>query len=94
MKRNIIIAKKALSADLCNSIIERAKPNFEKAHVGQQEKTNSIRQSQISWLNGVIRHLDLYVPVMQLIHKVNTEFYHFDLSDPEPFQITKYDESN
>jgi len=94
MKRNIIVAKKALSADLCNQIIDRAKHNFEKAYTGQQETTNSIRQSQISWLNGVIRHLDLYIPVMQLIHKVNLEFYHFDLGDPEPFQITKYDESN
>ena len=28
MKRNIIVAKKALSADLCNTIIERAKVTF------------------------------------------------------------------
>ena len=94
MRRNIIVAKKALSADICNTIIERAKPNFEKALTGATDKTNSVRQSQVSWLNGVIKHLDIYTPVCQLIHKVNSEFYHFDLADPEPFQITKYDESN
>jgi PKHD-type hydroxylase len=94
MRRNIIIAKKALSADLCNTIIERAKPSFEKGYTGTPDKTNSIRQSQVSWLNGTIKHLDIYTPVSQLIHKVNSEFYNFDLMDPEPFQITKYDESN
>lgn len=92
MKRNIIVAKKAISADLCNTIIERAKPNFEKALTGNISKTNSVRQSDVSWLNGVIRHLDLYVPIMQLIDKVNKEFYNFDLAYPEDFQITKYDE--
>ena len=94
MRRNIIVAKKALSADLCNTIIETAKPNFEKALTGAVDQTNSVRQSQVSWLHGKIRYLDIYIPVCQLIHKVNSEFYHFDLGDPEPFQITKYDESN
>ena len=45
MRRNIIVAKKALSADICNTIIERAKPNFEKALTGATDKTNSVRQS-------------------------------------------------
>ena len=94
MKRNIIVAKKALSADLCNTIIDRAKHNFEKAYTGHPDKTNSVRQSQVCWLSGTIRHLDIYIPVMQLIHKVNTDFYNSNLGDPEPFQITKYDESN
>jgi len=94
MRRNIIVAKKALSADLCNTIIETAKPNFQKALTGAVDQTNSVRQSQVSWLHGKIRYLDIYIPVCQLIHKVNSEFYHFDLGDPEPFQITKYDESN
>mgnify|MGYP001215215150 CR=1 FL=1 len=94
MKRNIIIAKKALSADLCNTIIDRAKHGFKRAYTGEKDKPNSIRRSQVSWLTGIVKHLDIYIPVMELIHKVNSEFYHFDLEDPEPFQITKYDESN
>ena len=53
MKRNIIVAKKALSADLCNTIIERAKPNFQKAYIDNKQETNSIRQSQVSWLAGM-----------------------------------------
>ncbi len=94
MKRNIIVAKKALSADLCNTIIERAKPNFQKAYIDNKQETNSIRQSQVSWLAGSIKHLDIYIPICQLIHKVNSEFYNFELTDPEPFQITQYDEKN
>lgn len=94
MKRNIIVAKKALSADLCNIIIERAKPQFEAGKVGGGGQKNSIRKSEISWLGGIVRHLDIYIPIVQLIDRVNKDFYNFDLSDPEPFQITKYDESN
>ena len=88
MKRNIIIAKNALSADLCNTIIDRAKHGFKRAYTGEKDKPNSIRRSQVSWLTGIVKHLDIYIPVMELIHKVNSEFYHFDLEDPEPFQIT------
>ena len=93
MKRNIIVAKKALSADLCNTIIERAKPRFEAGKVGGGGQKNSIRKSEISWLNGIVRHLDIYIPVLQLIDKVNRDFYNFDLAFPEDFQITRYDES-
>jgi len=94
MKRNIIVAKKALSADLCNTIIEVAKPRLEEGKIGGGGRNSTIRKSQIAWLNGVVRYLDLYKPVLELINKVNQEFYHYDLGDPEPFQITKYDESN
>jgi len=94
VKRNIIIAKKALSADLCNKIIERAKPQFEAGKVGGGGQTNSIRKSEVSWLGGVVRHLDIYTPILQLINKVNQDFYYYDLGDAEPFQVTRYDESN
>ena len=94
MKRNIIVVKKAISADLCNTIIERSSPYFKKAIIGDESKTNTFRKSEISWLTGTIKHLDLYIPVMQLINKINSEFYNFDLEECERFQITKYDESN
>ena len=34
MKRNIIIAKKALSPEICNKIIDIARPNFNPARIG------------------------------------------------------------
>ena len=69
--KKIIVAKKALSTDLCNTIIERAKPNFQKAYIDNKQETNSIRQSQVKLVSGFIKHLDIYVPICQLIHKVN-----------------------
>ena len=83
MKRNIIVGKQALSADICNRIIEIAQPNFERAFTGNGEDRNSIRRSKVSWLGGAIKHLDIYIPICQIIQKVNAEFYHFDLTDPE-----------
>ena len=94
MKRNIIVGKQALSADICNHIIEVARPNFERALTGTGEDINSIRRSKVSWLGGAIKHLDIYMPICQIIQRLNAEFYHFDLTDPEAFQITKYDEKN
>tara|TARA_R100001224_G_scaffold113728_1_gene100329 strand:+ start:586 stop:1152 length:567 start_codon:yes stop_codon:yes gene_type:complete len=93
MKRNIIIAKKALSPALCNTIIERAKPNFKLAETGSGRQP-TVRKSEISWLRGSIKHLDIFYPVLQLIQKVNNDYYGFDLVDPEPFQITKYNEKS
>ena len=94
MKRNIIVAKNAISSDLCNTIIERAQQGFASALVSGGVNQPTIRRSETSFLNGVIKHLDLYIPILQLIHKVNNEFYNFDLIDPEHFQITKYDEKH
>ena len=99
MKRNIIIAKKAISSDLCNTIIQRAQPGFQSAligGVGAEGSANkpSIRRSETSWIAGSLKHLDIYIPILQLINKVNTDFYNFDLMEPESFQITKYDEKN
>ena len=93
MRRNIIIAKKALSPALCNTIIERAKDNYKLAETGSGREP-TIRKSETSWLVGSIKHLDIFHPVLELIQKVNNDYYGFDLMDPEPFQITKYDEKN
>ena len=94
MRRNIVIAKKAISADLCNAIIERTKKDFQIAGVGQGNVAPETRKSQVSWLMGSVKHYDIYQPIVNLIQKINNEVYNFDLFDPEPFQITQYDEKN
>ena len=101
MRRNIIVAKNAISPQLCNQIIETAKNNFGPASIGgpqegggQGFRDATQRRSETSWLVGVIRHLEIYLPILQLIKKVNQDYYGFDLMEPEPFQITKYDEQN
>lgn len=92
MKRNIIVAKNALNSDLCNLIVERAS-NFTSAKTGSGNQP-TIRKSETSWLTGSIKHLDIFKPVLELIAHTNNQFYNFELMDPEPFQITKYDEKN
>lgn len=92
MRRNIIIAKKAISADLCNMIIETGKRNsFERATTGNGEDPVN-RKSSISWLSGSMRYLEIYQPIQSLINQVNSQFFFFDLTEFEPLQITKYDE--
>ena len=101
MKRNIIVAKDAIDSNLCNHIIKMAENNFvpaqiggpiENQHAGHSNAT--IRRSETSWLTGSLKHLDVFIPIAQLIEKVNREFYGFDLVEPEPFQITKYCANN
>ena len=94
MKRNIIIAKNAISSDLCNKIIEVARPGFASALTSGGQNQPTIRKSETSFLVGSIKYLDIYIPILQLINKVNNDFYNFDLLEPEHFQITKYDEKN
>ena len=99
MKRNIIVAKNAISSDLCNTIINTTKNSFAPAHIGGRgdgtgNRNSTIRRSETSWLAGSVKHLEIYVPILQLIQKVNRDFYGFDLLDPEPFQITRYDQQN
>lgn len=93
MRRNIVIAKKAISADLCNTIIERTKKDFNTATTFEGNKPD-IRKSEVSWLLGSVKHYDIYQPIINLIKKINDEVYKFELLDPEPFQITQYDEKN
>ena len=86
MKRNIIVAHKAISSDLCNSIINITKNSFQPAMMagtGDGYKNPTQRRSETSWLGGSLRHLDVYTPLLQLINKVNKDFYGFDLTDPD-----------
>lgn len=99
MKRNIIVAKNAISSDLCNAIINTTKNTFIPAEIGGRadgmgNKNSTVRRSETSWLAGSVKYLEFYTPILQLIQRVNKEFYGFDLKDPEPFQITRYDEKN
>ena len=96
MKRNIIIAKKALSPEICNKIIDIARPNFNPARIGDEGVVGSIekniRESQVSWFDKPFKYLDIVHPVQKMICDINYKFYGFDLWGHEAFQITKYDE--
>ena len=97
MRRNIIVAKKALSPDICNKIIEIGKLNFEDAKVGDGANgvlNKNIRESQVSWLDKPLKYLDVIHPVEKLIADINNRFYGFNLFGHENYQITKYNEKN
>tara|TARA_Y100000401_G_C8303917_1_gene215808 strand:- start:121 stop:696 length:576 start_codon:yes stop_codon:yes gene_type:complete len=98
MKRNIIVAKKAISPALCNLIIDRCKNNFIPASVGnatpQGQVNKKIRTSEVSFIRSVIKNLDIFIPILQLIKYTNDKFYQFDIEEPETLQITRYDEKN
>ena len=97
MKRNIIVAKKAISPELCNNIINKAS-NFQEGGVGLEEGIHAIdhktRRSEVFFLSGSIPFFDIYKPFTELVRDVNERFYNFNLYNPETFQITKYDEKN
>tara|TARA_R100001509_G_scaffold153515_1_gene114462 strand:- start:37 stop:609 length:573 start_codon:yes stop_codon:yes gene_type:complete len=97
MRRNIIVAKKALSPETCNKIIELGKLNFVDARIGEvgnNELNKRIRDSQICWLDEPLKYLDIIHPIQKLIADINYKFYGFDISGHENFQVTKYDEKN
>tara|TARA_Y100000114_G_scaffold100901_1_gene94026 strand:- start:4002 stop:4574 length:573 start_codon:yes stop_codon:yes gene_type:complete len=98
MKRNIIVAKKALSPEVCNKIIEIAKPNFVPAKIGDLKSSpdleRNIRESHVSWFDKPFKYIDIMHPIQKMICDINFKFYGFDLWGHEPFQITKYDEKN
>jgi PKHD-type hydroxylase len=98
MKRNIIVAKKALPSSLCEEIIELGKSKLNKGGVGLNEKggvvNKEIRNSEICFFNGSIPYFNLYKPLLELVTYVNNTFYNFDITEPETFQLTKYDEKN
>ena len=94
MKRNIIIAKKALDAKLCNQIIELGKNQLQKGGVGEGGVNKKVRNSEICFFDGSLTYFNLYKPLLELVQHVNNEFYKFDLKEPETFQLTKYDEMN
>jgi len=94
MKRNIIVAKKALTPELCNEIIELGRHQLQKGGVGQGDVNKKIRNSEICFLNGSIPYFNLYKPILELVTDINKRFYKFDIREPETFQLTKYDEKN
>ena len=94
MKRNIIVAKKALSPILCNEIIELGKNQLHKGGVGEGDVNKNIRNSEVCFFNGSLTYFNLYKPLLELVQQVNNKFYEFDIKEPETFQLTKYDEKN
>mgnify|MGYP003121602632 CR=1 FL=1 len=95
MKRNIIVAKKAFSPEFCEEIIKLQKNTMVKGGVGTGGDVNKkVRNSEICFFNGSVKYFQLYKPILELVSRVNNQFYEFDLFEPETFQLTKYDEKN
>ena len=98
MKRNIIVAKKAIPPYLCEEIIELGKSKLSKGGVGSNEVgaviNKKVRNSEVCFFNGSIPYFNLYKPLLELVTHVNNTFYNFDITEPETFQLTKYDEVN
>jgi len=95
MKRNIIVAKKALSPQFCDEVIKLQKhEQLLKGGVGDGSVNKTIRNSEVCFLNGSITYFNLYKPILELVNDVNNQFYNFNLTEPETFQLTKYDEKN
>ena len=74
MKRNIIVAKKALSPILCNEIIELGKNQLHKGGVGEGDVNKNIRNSEICFFNGSLTYFNLYKPLLELVQQVNNKF--------------------
>ena len=91
MRRNIVVVKKALSADVCNKLIQIGNVDFQNAKIGHGELDPDVRQSQICWLDKPMLYLDVIHPVQQLIVDINNKFYGFSICSHENFQVTKYD---
>tara|TARA_R100000773_G_scaffold42366_1_gene39551 strand:- start:4140 stop:4712 length:573 start_codon:yes stop_codon:yes gene_type:complete len=97
MKRNIIVAKNAIKPEICNAIVDLAKPHFQESQIGFGDKggvDHNIRRSETFWINSFVQHLEIYQPIIELVRQVNQQFYGFDLVNPEALQVTKYDEKN
>ena len=94
MRRNIIVAKKALSSEVCEQIIQGAKNNFVKGGIGESKIDKEIRDSETCFLDGIMSHYNLYKPILELATHVNNKFYQFNILQPETLQVTKYDEKN
>tara|TARA_R100001463_G_scaffold86584_1_gene141442 strand:+ start:526 stop:1098 length:573 start_codon:yes stop_codon:yes gene_type:complete len=98
MKRNIIVAKKALAPQLCKEIIELGKNQFQKGCIGSTGEhagiNKKVRNSEVCFFDGSIPYFNLYKPILELVTHVNNTFYKFDIREPETFQLTKYDEAN
>ena len=97
MRRNIIVAKKAITPQLCDEIVELGKNKLQNGGVGGGGTpyiNKEIRNSKVCFLNGSIPFFNIYKPILELVTYVNNEFYQFDIKDPETFQLTRYDEDN
>ena len=98
MKRNIIVAKNAIKPEICNAIVDLAKPYFKEAQSGglggKGGSNHNIRRSEIFWIDSFVQHFEIYKPIIELVRDVNQQFYGFDLINPEALQVTKYDEKN
>lgn len=95
MNESIVIIKDAFSPEFCTKCFDILASN--EGHVGGEHNLNvldpTIRRSKVSFLTGVFKHLDIYEPVLKVMHNVNQEYYGFDLEAIQPPQLTEYDSS-
>lgn len=89
MNEQIIIVKGAFDLEFCNRCF--AITASEKGLVGAEELNANVRKSRITFLQGVFKHLDIYKPVLDVLHSTNQQFFNFDLEAIQAPQLTEYD---
>lgn len=89
---NWVYVEKAFSAEQCQEIIKLGEsmiPHEAPIMVGVDK---SVRDSKISWINPSNETNHLFGLMADLVNRINSEFFNFDLSGfAEGFQFTKYE---
>jgi len=58
--------------------------------IGEKTSNNSIRDSQVSWINCIEDNAWIYQRLNDVVFHNNEKFYNFDLTEMQPLQFTKY----
>lgn len=93
MNNTIAIIKNAFDIGYCNNALSKMK-NKQRGAVGAFQAGSVVeeaRKSNVSFINGIINNSDLYTPLISKISEINTQYFGFDLNEPETIQLTEYD---
>lgn len=93
MNNTIAIIKNAFDINFCNSALLKMKDKH-KASVGVAEAgqvVETIRKSNVCFVDGIITNNDLYMPLINKVNEINKNYFGFELNQPETIQLTEYD---
>ena len=93
MKRNIIVAKNAFSADLCNKILKMSHI-FQEGRIRDGAIDTRIRKSKTAWIDNNIDSCEIFHPIYKLTKEVNQKFFRFNITEAEVLQVTRYEEKD
>lgn len=93
MNEQVAVQDNAVSLEFCNDVVKlMGKGGI--ATVGADIVNSNVRRSNVTFLDNMLDHWQIYSPLIELVSAVNKQFYGFSLDAPEPFQVTRYDSSN